>query len=76
MILSFLVEDLYKLMFRCLVFDKELVFLGCMVVFVIFVIVLFFVWEKNNIIFGLVSYVWVGFGVLFGLVVLFSLFWK
>lgn len=58
----------------CDVIDKELVIVGRVSVVVVVFVVIFFVYDRDSIIFILVSNVWVGFGVVFGLLVLFSLF--
>lgn len=49
---------------------------GCISVILVVLFVIYFVYDCDSLIFDLVSNVWVGFGVVFGLFVLISLYWK
>lgn len=69
-----IIEDFYKGFFCKNVFSIELVWVGCLMVLFIFVIVIIIVYDFNLKVMGLVFYVWVGFGVVFGLVVIFFFF--
>lgn len=56
--------------------DEKIVNIGCFGVVGVVIVVLLFVMDLSNIILLLVSNVWVGFGVVFGLFVLFCLYKK
>lgn len=75
-IVSVMIEDLYWIFFRCEVLDKELVMVGWLLVLIIVVIVILMFLNLSSMIFDLVGYVWVGFGFVFGFVILLSLYWK
>lgn len=70
------IEDFYKVFLCKGVSQLELVWVGCVMVLLVVVIVIWLVFNLENCVFGLVFYVWVGFGVVFGLLVLFFLLWK
>lgn len=72
---SVIIEDLYKVFLCKYVSQKELVWVGCVMVLVVVLVVIVLVVNLENCVLGLVSYVWVGFGVVFGLVVLFLVMW-
>lgn len=50
--------------------------IGRLFVLVVVIVVIVIVWNLNDIILNLVGNVWVGFGVLFSLFVLFVFYWK
>lgn len=54
--------------------DGEFVIVGWVSVVVVVFVVIYLVYDRDSIILMFVSNVWVGFGVVFGLFVLFSLF--
>lgn len=56
--------------------DKLLMWISRITVILISIVSIFIAWNKNNTIFGIVSFAWAGFGAAFGPVILFSLFWK
>ena len=73
---SAITEDFYKGMIRPNASQKELVWLGRMMVLVISVLAIMLAQDPNSKVLGLVSYAWAGFGCAFGPVVILSLFWK
>lgn len=73
---SALTEDLYKNFLRKNASQKELVWVGRLMVLLVAVIAIALAANPNNRVLGLVSYAWAGFGAAFGPVVLFSLIWR
>nr|WP_019365871.1 sodium/proline symporter PutP [Pseudomonas luteola] len=73
---SALTEDFYKAFLRKHASQKELVWVGRLMVLLIAVIAIVIASNPENRVLGLVSYAWAGFGAAFGPVVLFSLLWK
>ena len=73
---SALTEDLYKNFLRKDAGQRELVWVGRMMVLLVAVIAILLAWNPNNRVLGLVSYAWAGFGAAFGPVVLFSVIWS
>ncbi|QIM62328.1 sodium/proline symporter [Pasteurellaceae bacterium Orientalotternb1] len=73
---SAITEDFYKGMLRPKASQKELVWLGRVMVLVISVVAIVIAQDPNSKVLGLVSYAWAGFGCAFGPVVILSLFWK
>ncbi len=73
---SAITEDFYKGMIRPNASQKELVWLGRIMVLVIALLAIYLAQDPNSKVLGLVSYAWAGFGCAFGPVVIFSLFWK
>lgn len=73
---SALTEDFYKAFLRKHASQKELVWVGRLMVLLIAVIAIAIASNPENRVLGLVSYAWAGFGAAFGPVVLFSLLWK
>lgn len=73
---SAMTEDLYKGFFRKQAGQKELVWVGRLMVLIIALIAIFLASNPNNRVLGLVSYAWAGFGAAFGPVILFSLYWS
>lgn len=73
---SAITEDFYKGMIRPNASQKELVWLGRIMVLVISVLAIMLAQDPNSKVLGLVSYAWAGFGCAFGPVVILSLFWK
>ncbi|KZX37566.1 sodium/proline symporter [Wohlfahrtiimonas chitiniclastica] len=73
---SALTEDLYKGFFRRNASDRELVWVGRFMVFMIAAIAIFIAKDPNSKVLSLVSYAWAGFGAAFGPVVILSLLWK
>jgi sodium/proline symporter len=73
---SALTEDLYKNFLRKNASQRELVWVGRLMVLLVAVIAIALAANPDNRVLGLVSYAWAGFGAAFGPVVLFSLIWK
>ncbi|MFV1941530.1 sodium/proline symporter PutP [Pseudomonas luteola] len=73
---SALTEDFYKAFLRKHASQKELVWVGRLMVLLIAIIAIAIASNPENRVLGLVSYAWAGFGAAFGPVVLFSLLWK
>ncbi|WP_147198505.1 sodium/proline symporter PutP [Pantoea sp. MBD-2R] len=73
---SALTEDLYKNFLRKNATQRELVWVGRLMVLLVAVIAIALASNPENRVLGLVSYAWAGFGAAFGPVVIFSLMWK
>ncbi|WP_380177408.1 sodium/proline symporter PutP [Kalamiella sp. sgz302252] len=73
---SALTEDLYKNFLRKNASQRELVWVGRLMVLLVAVVAIALASDPNNRVLGLVSYAWAGFGAAFGPVVVFSLVWK
>ncbi|MBK4772246.1 MAG: sodium:proline symporter, partial [Pantoea sp. Morm] len=73
---SALTEDLYKGFLRKNASQKELVWVGRLMVLVIALVAIALASNPENRVLGLVSYAWAGFGAAFGPVVLFGVCWK
>lgn len=73
---SAITEDFYKGMLRPKASQKELVWLGRVMVLVISAVAIVIAQDPKSKVLGLVSYAWAGFGCAFGPVVILSLFWK
>lgn len=73
---SAITEDFYKGMLRPKASEKELVWLGRVMVLVISAVAIVIAQDPKSKVLGLVSYAWAGFGCAFGPVVILSLFWK
>ncbi|BFU59348.1 MULTISPECIES: sodium/proline symporter PutP [Rodentibacter] len=73
---SSVTEDFYKGFIRPKASEKELVWLGRLMVLVIALIAIWIAQDENSKVLKLVEFAWAGFGSAFGPVVLFSLFWK
>lgn len=73
---SAITEDLYKAFFRKNASQRELVWIGRMMVLVVALVAIALAANPENRVLGLVSYAWAGFGAAFGPVVLFSVMWS
>ncbi|WGE31235.1 sodium/proline symporter PutP [Actinobacillus genomosp. 2] len=73
---SAITEDLYKGILRPSATDRELVWLGRVMVLAVAALAIYIAQDPNSQVFGLVKDAWAGFGSAFGPVVLLSLFWK
>ncbi len=73
---SALTEDLYKAFLRKGASQKELVWVGRLMVLLVALIAIALAANPENRVLGLVSYAWAGFGAAFGPVVLFSVMWS
>ncbi|MGL4480088.1 MAG: sodium:solute symporter family transporter, partial [Aeromonas veronii] len=72
---SAITEDLYKPFLRKNASQRELVWVGRLMVLLIAVIAIAVAMNPENRVLGLVSYAWAGFGAAFGPVVLLSVLW-
>ena len=75
-LLSAITEDLYKAFLRKNASQKELVWIGRIMVLVVALVSIALAANPENRVLGLVSYAWAGFGAAFGPVVLFSVMWS
>ena len=73
---SAITEDLYKAFLRKNASQKELVWIGRIMVLVVALVSIALAANQENRVLGLVSYAWAGFGAAFGPVVLFSVMWS
>lgn len=73
---SAITEDLYKVFFRPKASQKELIWVGRVMVLAIAVISIVIARDPTSKILSLVDYAWSGFGAAFGPVVLLSVIWK
>jgi len=73
---SALTEDLYKNFLRKNATQRELVWVGRLMVLLVAVIAIALASAPHTRVLGLVRYAWAGFGAAFGPVVLLSLIWK
>ena len=73
---SALTEDFYKALLRKGASQRELVWVGRLMVLVVALIAIAMAANPENRVLGLVSYAWAGFGAAFGPVVLISVIWK
>ncbi|WP_127959582.1 sodium/proline symporter PutP [Serratia microhaemolytica] len=72
---SAITEDLYKAFLRKGASQRELVWVGRVMVLVVALIAITLAADPENRVLGLVSYAWAGFGAAFGPVVLISVLW-
>ena len=72
---SALTEDFYKVFFRPDASQKELVWVGRLMVLLVAVIAIVIARDPASKVLGLVGYAWAGFGAAFGPVVILSLLW-
>lgn len=72
---SAITEDLYKAFFRKKASQRELVWVGRLMVLLVALIAIALAANPENRVLGLVSYAWAGFGAAFGPVVLISVMW-
>ncbi|WP_392552459.1 sodium/proline symporter PutP [Orbus wheelerorum] len=73
---SAITEDLYRAFFRPKAKQKELVWVGRMMVLLVAVIAILLAINPNNSVLDLVSHAWAGFGAAFGPIIIFSVFWR
>lgn len=73
---SAITEDLYKAFFRKHASQRELVWVGRLMVLVVALVAIALAANPENRVLGLVSYAWAGFGAAFGPVVLLSVMWS
>lgn len=73
---STLTEDFYKSLLRPKASQKELVWVGRLMVLAISILAIVLAANPNSKVLGLVAYAWAGFGAAFGPLIILSLFWK
>lgn len=73
---SALTQDIYKTFLNKTASDRQLVWFGRAMVFVIAVIAILIAQDPNSKVLGMVSYAWAGFGAAFGPIVLLSVLWS
>ena len=73
---SAITEDLYKAFLRKNASQKELVWIGRIMVLVVALVSIALAANPENRVLGLVSYAWAGFGAAFGPVIIMSLWWR
>ncbi|CAD5109133.1 sodium/proline symporter PutP [Zestomonas carbonaria] len=73
---SALTEDFYKAFLRKNASQKELVWVGRVMVLLIALVAIGIAYNPDSKVLGLVAYAWAGFGAAFGPVVILSLVWK
>lgn len=73
---SALTEDIYKAFLRQNASERELVWVGRLMVLTVALVAISIAYNPDSKVLGLVSYAWAGFGAAFGPVVLLSLLWK
>lgn len=73
---SAITEDFYKGFLRPNAAQKELVWVGRIMVLAVAVVAILIAGNPESKVLGLVSYAWAGFGAAFGPVVILSVFWK
>lgn len=73
---SAITEDLYKPFIHPKANQKELVWVGRIMVIVVSLIAIFIAYDPNSRVLSLVSYAWAGFGAAFGPVILLSVLWS
>jgi sodium/proline symporter len=71
-----LTEDFYKSFLRKNASQRELVWVGRMMVLLVALVAIWLASNPENRVLGLASYAWAGFGAAFGPVVLISVLWK
>ncbi|MDO4643730.1 MAG: sodium/proline symporter PutP [Cardiobacteriaceae bacterium] len=73
---SAIAEDFYKGFLRPQAEQKELVWIGRLMVLAVAIIAIIIASDPKSKVLDLVSYAWAGFGAAFGPVVIFSVFWR
>lgn len=73
---SALTEDFYKAFLRKNASQKELVWVGRIMVLLIAIIAIYLARDPDSKVLGMVSYAWAGFGAAFGPIILLSLFYR
>ena len=73
---STLTEDFYKAFIRKTASQKELVWIGRLMVLLIAILAIVLATNPESKVLGLVAYAWAGFGAAFGPLIILSLFWK
>ena len=73
---SAVAKNIYQGIFKKDATDKKVMNVSRITLLVITLLAMFIAWDKDSVIFNIVSFAWAGFGATFGPLMLFSLFWK
>ena len=73
---SSLTEDFYRTFLRPKASQKELVWVGRLMVLAISAVAVWLASDPNSLVLSLVSYAWAGFGASFGPLIILSLWWR
>lgn len=73
---SAVAKNIYQRIFKKNASDKKVMKVSRITLLVIALIAMIIAWDKDSVIFNIVSFAWAGFGATFGPLMLFSLFWK
>ena len=73
---SAVAKNIYQGIFKKNASDKKVMKVSRITLLVIALIAMIIAWDKDSVIFNIVSFAWAGFGATFGPLMLFSLFWK
>ena len=73
---SAVAKNIYQGIFKKDAPDKKVMNVSRITLLVIALIAMVIAWDKDSVIFNIVSFAWAGFGATFGPIMLFSLFWK
>ncbi len=73
---STLTEDFYKSFLRKNASQKELIWIGRLMVLLISILAIWMAGNPESKVLGLVAYAWAGFGAAFGPLIILSLMWK
>ena len=73
---SAMAKNIYQGIFKKNATDKQVMRMTRITLLAIALIAMVIAWDKDSVIFTIVSFAWAGFGATFGPIMLFSLFWK
>jgi sodium/proline symporter len=73
---SAVAKNIYQGIFKKDATDKKVMNVSRITLLVITLLAMVIAWDKDSVIFNIVSFAWAGFGATFGPLMLFSLFWK
>lgn len=73
---SAVAKNIYHGVFKKDASDKKVMQVSRITLLLIALIAMVIAWDKDSVIFNIVSFAWAGFGATFGPIMLFSLFWK
>ncbi len=73
---SAMAKNIYQGIFKKNASDKQVMTMTRITLLAIALIAMVIAWDKDSVIFTIVSFAWAGFGATFGPLMLFSLFWK
>ncbi len=73
---SAMAKNIYQGIFKKNATDRQVMRMTRITLLAIALIAMIIAWDKDSVIFTIVSFAWAGFGATFGPIMLFSLFWK